>query len=694
MSGKKSLDQIWQQMQARAAAEHQARMAQERIIWEQREIARQEYLKRIRTFESVGTNTPSSAASAAGGSKPISSTTITVGKHYVITWTDINTETWRIVVHNFETNSLSEIIDTGLSSSSWIDSNISLAPSESGHALIYQNDETLKYKILFVDSNGRLLDTKDLDTREDYQYTENSIILLGELDGISTVYHFNGEVIVTHQFPDVNIINVEVDDGSEDDVTKDGSVVIEAPNNQTYYISKPNGSLIDVSEHLIGGVYLLDYNTDYIFKLDETSHIKIITQDGNVKNTFDLNVNLTEGLTTLYGSNSAYTLLNSVGYNLVVAYDGDSNLFASFTFSSSINYRIGADEIEWMFPKPYLGKTLNYFQYNTDSQLGSIGYLTSNLEYKWLPKGSNDFLSHNFGPGTVSLIDGISDFAANRSFSLGENPITMYADPDGPIIVGFLTSTGFVTQSTGVQYASCSNVLGSPFGSNSFALFDVDYTTDRIIQIYGEDSILEEFSVTAYWSIGETNNSVNRNGTLVIIDEENDNSFIWTPEIGLINGPTGSLGLINAVGSGNRTGLSTEYQVIVKYQLNTTFITGFYLVSKSGLSEFIDCNLSSDYIIIDSKLNSGLLTIELQDNSTSFIRVLNYKIPTLELIDDYNPLEDGSNKDTQFYGNRCLIRVENGDTNYFRLIGPLGVKDLTIESSKVVYVPNDPYIFD
>ena len=57
-------------------------------------------------------------------------------------------------------------------------------------------------------------------------------------------------------------------------------------------------------------------------------------------------------------------------------------------------------------------------------------------------------------------------------------------------------------------------------------------------------------------------------------------------------------------------------------------------------------------------------------------------------------MEDGSNKDTHFYGNRCLILVENGDTNYFKLIGPLGVKELTIESSNVVYVPNDPYIFD
>lgn len=64
MSGKKSLDQIWQQIQAQKAAESQRQVAQERLLYEQREIARQEYLKRMRMFEKIGPNTPTSASSA------------------------------------------------------------------------------------------------------------------------------------------------------------------------------------------------------------------------------------------------------------------------------------------------------------------------------------------------------------------------------------------------------------------------------------------------------------------------------------------------------------------------------------------------------------------------------------------------------------------------------------------------------
>lgn len=48
MSGKKSLDQIWQQMQSQRATEAQRQAAQERALYEQRELARQEYLRRMR----------------------------------------------------------------------------------------------------------------------------------------------------------------------------------------------------------------------------------------------------------------------------------------------------------------------------------------------------------------------------------------------------------------------------------------------------------------------------------------------------------------------------------------------------------------------------------------------------------------------------------------------------------------------
>lgn len=67
MSGKKSLEQIWQQIQSQREAEAQRQAVQERALYEQREIARQEYLKRMRMFESSTVNTSSSSAGAGGG---------------------------------------------------------------------------------------------------------------------------------------------------------------------------------------------------------------------------------------------------------------------------------------------------------------------------------------------------------------------------------------------------------------------------------------------------------------------------------------------------------------------------------------------------------------------------------------------------------------------------------------------------
>lgn len=45
---KKSLDQIWEKIQKEKALEEQKRFERERQIWEQKELARKEYLKTLR----------------------------------------------------------------------------------------------------------------------------------------------------------------------------------------------------------------------------------------------------------------------------------------------------------------------------------------------------------------------------------------------------------------------------------------------------------------------------------------------------------------------------------------------------------------------------------------------------------------------------------------------------------------------
>ncbi len=68
MAGK-SIDDILRQQAAQRQAQIQQQQAQERALNEQRERQRQDYLQRIRMFESVS-NSASSAAGAGGGGTP------------------------------------------------------------------------------------------------------------------------------------------------------------------------------------------------------------------------------------------------------------------------------------------------------------------------------------------------------------------------------------------------------------------------------------------------------------------------------------------------------------------------------------------------------------------------------------------------------------------------------------------------
>lgn len=622
--------------------------------------------------------------------------------HWCVTWADVATDTWKIVVYNYTSGVLSDVIDTGLvydSGNQWFEDTDQKAVSESGHCIIYENDSTGKFKIYFFNSNGQVLGIKDFDTSDDFQYTENAQALSGILDGVRTVYHFDGANVRTHQFPGVS--DIEVDDASDDDVLADGSIVIEAPNNLKWFIGRPGGELVEITDNMIGlNSYRISYNADFIFKIDQDSDIKIISQEGVLKNTFDLTPFSSSSINEsgLYGDNCAFASMNtSNGYRVLVNYDGDSNEFVSFTFSDSLNVSFDAFEIYWYDPNPSFGKTFIYYS-NTSNVNGPLGYDGTDFEIKWLPKGASSFESHSFGSATVSFIDGIGFFTGDRTFSLGENPITMYAEPDGEIMVGFLTSAGFLTQSTGILAASCSNIWGKPMGEKSFALFDVG--SDRVWQVYGATSIEDATMTSADWTYGTSDRDAHRNGTLAVLDGTvGSQSFVYTTEVGLIAGPTYAGDIYNEVNSGNRTGISTEYQIITRYvegQEYQSWVQGFQLVSKSGLSEFIDCfpglSPSSNYVVGEVKIGPDLISISFTENGTGNRRIQNYKTSDLTLIDDYD--SGTTDIDISLYKNRCRIyqplSAPGTPTEYtVRFVGSQGVSTITFNANDLNTEAND-----
>lgn len=706
----KSLNDVWRQMQARAAAEQQARLAQERAIYEQRERARQQYLNDLRMNEraSIPSTAPSSAA--GGGRQATQEQTNDllniVAQSFLISWADVDTDTWKIATYNFDTAELSDIIDTGLiydSGNQWYSYDDWRTVHNKGFARLFRNNLDNKYKIFFINADGTLVAAKDLDISEDFQYTQNAQIFLGELDGVSTCYHYDGSNLITHTFSEA-IALIEVDDSSGSDVTMDGSIIIESPNNVTYYIARPSGELVDVTQYLgsVGtGNFISDYNMDFITKLNsDYSAFKIVSQEGTLKNEFDLTPYAIDGSNGVnsYGENCAYAKLVYLDGNFFLSYDGDSNQFVYVTASTAGRTTIQAS-IDWSYTSPSSkpGSHLAIANYNFNSS-DNLGYICDDLKLWWLHKGSNSFLQHDFSTmGTMSFIDGFSDFTGDRTFSLGQNPIVMFGLTSSGIQVGFMTTTGFMTQSTGIQYASCSNIWGSYIGDNSFAVFDVG--SDRIWQVYDQNSIVAETQTTSSWSWGTSGEQVHRNGTLCVLDSsDTSKSFIYTTQIGLTAGPTGLGTIYNSFNYAIRDYQTLPEQVISQFEVGfegQSFVGGFYVLKLTGLSDYIQfpwvgLSPSTHYVIDQCNIGKDIISFSFTEDISGNRKVIVYNKSTLAIIDDYE-IDASSIYSIQFYDNRVLIDQVSGASTQFRFVSKLGVDTLTFDSNTYYSESNDSW---
>jgi hypothetical protein len=711
MAGKSIEDILRQQ-----AAQRQAEYAREVNIYEQRERQRQDYLQRMRMFEALNNTNQSASAASAGGSRQqvtVQDFPSVSGQSYIITWADDTDNLWKFVVYNHDTGQLSDTHVTNLVISDWSLSDDDKAIQSKGFTLEFQNNTDDTYRIYFVNANGTVVGEKSLDTKADFQYTERATGYLGTLAGVSTFYHFDGDNVRTHTFPGIIVGDIEIDDASYDDVTADGSMIVEAPNNENYYIARPNGDLVDVSQYFNAdtNTFRMDYNTNFIEKASDT-YINIVSQEGSLLNTFDLTPfneasngsNYTIDESWFYGENCAGAEYNEGTVRLFVSYDGDSNEFVSLTFSNA-DERVVKSRRDWERPVSSFGKNLIISSTNengTDS-LGYISNITGGFNMWWLPKGATEFNHIDLtSVGTFSFVlgDGYGDgsgFDGNRSFTLGENPIFMYALENSEIIVGFLEEGGFSTQSTGILSASCSNIWGHNIGEHSFAVFDVDYTSNKIWQMYDNNEKVAETQTTTSWSWGDgsTRGSL-RNGTLAVIDSgDTSNSFIYTTEIGLTAGPTGLGNIYNDLEDkyGINGGISYEYQVITQFipgEEGNQYVDGFYVLSKSGLSEYVEFTgtSSATYSVNNYRIGSEMISFRLQDSDTGYHRYQVYNRSTLALIHNHQ-----YNNDTTSYfpyDNRFYVEDDDNAGNVeIRLVSLSGVQVLNLQTTSFNREAND-----
>jgi len=723
MAGK-SIEDILRQQAAQRQAQIEQQQAKERALYEQRERQRQDYLQRMRMFEALNNVNPSAAAAAAGGRGSIQDFPSVSGQSYIITWADDTDNLWKFLVYNHSTGQLSSTHVTNLVITDWVLNSDQKAIQSKGFTLEFQYINSVENpserRIYFVNADGTVVGEKSLDNSEDFQYTERAAGYLGELNGVSTFYHFDGDNVRTHTFADINVNNIEIDDASYDDVTADGSMMVEARDDENYYIARPNGDLVDVSQYFNAdnGNFRMDYNTNFIQKSYHT-YINIVSQEGELLNTFDLTpfneassgFDYTIDESWFYGENCGGADYNEGNVKLFVSYDGDSNEFVSLTFSIAPNQRVARSRRDWERPVSSFGKNLvisSYYQSGTDN-LGYINNTTGGFNMWWLPKGATEFNHIDLtSVGTFSFIFGDGDgrsngsgFTDNRSFTLGENPIFMYALENSEIIVGFLEESGFSTQSTGILSASCSNIWGHNIGEHSFAVFDVG--DDRIWQMYDSNSKVAETQTTSGWSWGDgsTRGSL-RNGTLAVIDSgDTSNSFIYTTEIGLVAGPTGLGRIYNYIFDdeledskyGINTGIAYEYQVITQFipgEEGNQYVDGFYVLSKSGLSEYVEFFVgeSATYSVDNYCVGSEMISFRLQDSVTGYHRYQVYNRSTLTLIHDYQY----NNNDTNYFpfDNRFYVEYNDNAGNVeMRLVSLSGVQVLNLQTTDFNREAND-----
>jgi hypothetical protein len=668
------------------------RLKRQSNINDENELRRRAWVETNRMmFESaISSNSPSAGAGAGGsGNRRQQLVVGEFAQSYIINWVDSSDNTWKIVVFNYDSGILSETTNTELNYDGWNLYSNWRNIQNGGFSISFENNEDLSYKIFFLNVNGQVQGVKDLDTDEDFQYTENAQGYLGELDSISTFHHFQNNGVNTHQFPGIDINNIAIDDASEDDVTKDGSMIVEAPINQKYYIARPNGDLADITDFLLGeSNYRIDYNTDFIFSRFSGSEVKVISQEGVLKNEIDLTGfgNLVSDTDTLFGENCAYSNFDfdSVNLKLMVVYDGDFDRFVTATYSNSnSNYRVYTER-SWIDPYSSFGKTVVVSSWN-ESSSNNIGSITNEVELKWLPKGKEEFYTEIIEGDNLVFILGDADINSSKTFTHGENPIVMFAT-ESHIHVGFLTNDGFVSESTGILAASCSNIYGHNIGEKSFAVFDVG--SDRIWQIYGENSIEHETETGINWDFGSNDRFSNRNGTLVVVDSGDasaSNSFFYTPDSGIQSLPVNNGSIYNERTHGNRTGISSDSQLITKRDESSN-LEGFYLLTRLGISDFVELSLNLNYNISSVVIGDDIISFNF--NNVSDQRVIVYNKSNLQLIHDTGDIQSNN---IEQYGNRTLVEITDGESTELILIHKNGVETLSINQKFLSYESNDSY---
>jgi len=440
MAGK-SLDEIWRQMQAQRQAEIARQQSQERALNEQRERARQEYLRSMRMYEKIGPNTPTAAASSSAGGRLNRVQKSTSNQATLQFSYDEDNKILYYFVYNFGTKELSEIKQVSL------DSYPSQSPVTEGGFFIYaDNNINSTIDMIFIDLNGNIIWQDSTDNQSDYDF-ENFTRYVGAYylkDGNWKLVIFdNNSNIKTFNFGQNRI---EGGGYSYNDVWLDGIVVVEEigtirrywiinveqeTKTQFYEVDNDLGDYLNIYQYAYSDKILTVKNGD-LWEVFNSSGVKIAELDAisefETSNWYDYEF-------TFLGDNGSFLILGNDsenGNSTVTLFSGETNTFSSKSIDRSIYSSFNFD----IFNQKDYDSTSNWnaegsaiiLFYDTSDEPDDIRYYSP--EALILPIWSTDSVLRDFY--TFSNTRGINDNLddSNISFSRSSEHICLLVDND------------------------------------------------------------------------------------------------------------------------------------------------------------------------------------------------------------------------------------------------------------------------
>lgn len=330
---KKSLEEIWRKMDSQRRAQAQIEAQRERELFEKRELARREYLNRIRMFEKLGPITPTSASSAAGGRipRPEVPTIQSQQSFLYYEWNETG-KLFTYFIKNFETGELTDIktIDT-------FDNSLNLWAVNDGGFFLSARDSTSSFNhFAFISLNGEVIwqDTSDnlIDVDiEDFvkyiaaYYLKDGIWKLAVFDKNSNIRTFNFDN------------PIEGGGYSFDDVWKGGFVVKEFIGTvQKYYIinfEQGTATLFKEIDTDLGdslSVYLYSYSDKIVSNLNGTLY-EVWNSSGTKISEFDTIIEFS----TSSWTEEEFVFLDDDGGFLVFGIDVTNVQWTTILFNSN-----------------------------------------------------------------------------------------------------------------------------------------------------------------------------------------------------------------------------------------------------------------------------------------------------------------------------------------------------------------------